>query len=73
MVSVCQLYGSVKQDLEKGQRPLPPFCLGESCPPALALIPDTLVPPCMPLVLFKLLSLCWSSEGVSLSKSMWVL
>ena len=47
----------------------PPFCLGESCPPAPALMPHTSVPPCTPLVPFKLLPCCWSSEGVSLSKS----
>ena len=29
-------------------------------------MPDTSVPPCMPLVPFKLLSWYWSSEGVSL-------
>ena len=32
-------------------------------------MPDTPVSPYMPLVPFKLLPLCWSSEGVSLSKS----
>ena len=37
----------------------------------LALMPDTSVPPCMPLVPFKLLPWCWSSEGVSLSKFVW--
>ena len=25
-----------------------PFCLGEGCPAALTLMPDTSVPPCMP-------------------------
>ena len=54
---------------EKGQWPLP-FCLKDSCPPAPALMPDTSVPPCMPLVPLNLLPWCWSSEGVSLSKSM---
>ena len=44
------------------------FSLGESCSPAPALIPDTSVPPCMPLVPFRLLPQCWSSKGVSLSK-----
>ena len=44
-----------------------PFCLGESCPPALAFMPETSVPPYMPLMPFKLLSWCWSSEGVWLS------
>ena len=46
------------------------FCLGESCPPTLTLMPDTSVPLCMSLMPFKLLPLCQSSEGVSLSKSM---
>ena len=41
----------------------PPLCVGESCPPALALMPDTSIPPCMPLI-----PRCWSS-GVSLSTS----
>ena len=48
----------------------PPFLWGESCPPALTLMPDTSFSPCMPLVPFKLLLQCWSSEGVSLSKFM---
>ena len=43
-----------------------PFCLRDSCPPALALMPSVL--PHMPLVPFKLLPQCWSSEGLSLSK-----
>ena len=47
----------------------PPFCLGESCLPALTLMQATSVFPCMSLLPFKLLPLCWSSEGVSLSKS----
>ena len=46
------------------------FSLGESCTPALAMIPDTSVPPCMPLVPFKLLPWFSSSKGMSLSKSM---
>ena len=46
------------------------FCLGESCPPALALMPNTLVPPHMPLVPFELVSWCWSSDEVSLSNFM---
>ena len=46
-----------------------PFHLGENCPPALSM-PDTSVPPFMPLLLFKLLSQCWSSERMSLSKSL---
>ena len=47
----------------------PPFCLRENCPPAPILMPVTSVPPCMPLVPFKLLPWCWSSEQVSLNKS----
>ena len=31
-------------------------------------MPDTSVPPCMPLVPFKIPPWCWSSEGVSLNK-----
>ena len=42
--------------LEKGQWPL------------LALMPDTSVPPFRPLVPFKLLTQCWSSEGGCLSR-----
>ena len=46
-----------------------PFCLRESCLPALTPMSDTLVPPCIPLVPFKLLLWWyWSSEGVHLSK-----
>ena len=47
----------------------PPFCPGESFPPALALMPASSVLPCMSLVPFKLLPHCWSSKGVSLSNS----
>ena len=45
------------------------FCLGESYPQALALMPDNSVPPPMSLVPFNMLPLHWSSEEVSLSKS----
>ena len=45
------------------------FYLGESCPPALALMPSTSVPPRRPLVPFKLLPWCWSPEWVTLNKS----
>ena len=44
------------EGLEKGQWPL------------FALMPDTSVSPCIPLVPFKLLPWCWSSGGVSLCK-----
>ena len=43
--------------------PCQKFSLGENCSfPVLALILDNSVPPCMSLLLFKLLPLCWSSE-----------
>ena len=44
------------------------FCLGESCPAALALMPDNSLPPHMSLMLFNLRPRCWSSEGMNLSK-----
>ena len=44
------------EGLAKGQWPLP------------ILMPDTSLPPSMPLVPFKLLPRCWSSEGVSLNR-----
>ena len=37
--------------------------------PALTLMPDASVSPCMPLVPFQLLPWCWIPEGVSLCKS----
>ena len=46
-----------------------PFCLEESCLPAFVWITDTSAPLLMPLVPFKLLLQCWSSEGVIPSKS----
>ena len=49
------LAGSVGEDLEKGQWPL------------LALMPDTSVSPCIPLVPFKPPHCC-SSEGASMSR-----
>ena len=46
-----------------------PFCLGVSCAPALALMPETSVPPHMLLVPFKLLPRwSWGLEGVCLCK-----
>ena len=40
------------QKMENGL--YPPFCLGEVCPPALALMLDTSLSPCMPLFSLKL-------------------
>ena len=66
----CQFCGSVAGRAQKRDNGLcPPFFLGQNCPPAPDLMPDPSVPPCMPLVSFKLLHQCWSSEGVNLSKS----
>ena len=53
----------------KGQWPLPTFLSGRKLSPSSTLMPDTLVPPCMPLVPCKLLPQIWSSEEVSLNKS----
>ena len=47
----------------------PHFCVRGSCVPALALMPDNSVPSHMSLRPFSLLSQCWSSEVVSLRKS----
>ena len=41
---------------------------GKRTMPLLTLMPETLVSPSMPLVPFKLLPWCWSSEGVSLRR-----
>ena len=43
------------------------FFLGESCPLALTLMPDTSIHPYMPLVTFNLLQ-GWIPQGVNLSK-----
>ena len=68
---VSLLYGSVWGGLRKGTRatawPLG-FCLGESCPLTLTLMPDTSVSAHVPLMLFHLLPHCWSPEWVSLCK-----
>ena len=48
--------GERVQKSDNGLCPL--FYVGENCTPALTLIPDTAVPPCMPLVPFKLLPQC---------------
>ena len=58
-----------KEGSKGAQWLLPAFCLEESCPPALALMPDTIVPPCMTLVPCRLLPWwCWSSKEVCLNK-----
>ena len=69
MASSCWLCDGRAQQRENGL--CPTFCLGESDPPALTLMLDTSVLPCMSPVPFKLLPQCRSSEGVSLSMSVW--
>ena len=70
MVLSCWICGSERGGLRKGTMAICwHFCLGEGCPQPLALMSDNLVPYCMSLMFFKLMSSCWSSEGVSLSKS----
>ena len=51
----------------------PPFCLGKSCPLALALMPATSVSPSVPLVPFQLLLQCRSSEGTPELNPCWCL
>ena len=71
---ICHLPASsvvlLGEGSEKGQLSLPNFLCGRKCPLTSVLMPDTSVPPFMPLVPFQLLLWCWSSEGVSLSKFM---
>ena len=64
---VSPLHGSVWEGLRKGKC----CCLasgvvsGRKLSLALALMPDTLVSSRVPVGPFKLLSRCWSPEGVS--------
>ena len=65
MAPVCWLCGSLVLLGEGSEKGLcPPFCV-----PFIALMPDTSVSPCMPLLPFNLLCQCWSSQGLNLSKS----
>ena len=70
--TVLLLCGSVWGWAQKGTMasvwPLE-FCPGGNCPPALALVPDTSVYSCVPLLSLQLLPQSWSPEGVSLHKS----
>ena len=71
MAPACWLCGSVWGEFRKGTIASAHLSIWEKCcPPAAVLVPDTSGPPCMPVVPSKLLPLCWSSDGVSLSKSM---
>ena len=58
----CQLCGSVEGGSEKVHGLYMTFCLEEGCPAALALMPDTSVSPCIPLMPFNMVPWCWSSE-----------
>ena len=56
-----QLAGSVGGKVQKRDNGIcPPFFLGERCPPALTLMPDTSVSPSVPLEPFNLLPWCWA-------------
>ena len=66
MASICSYKGELPV---KGQWLLPALQWEKAAPPALTLEPENSVPPHMPLMLFKLLPQCWSSEQVSLSAS----
>ena len=66
----CWLCGG--EGSEKEQWPLPALLFWRKLPLQLTLMPDTSVLPHMSLVPFKLLPQCWSSEWVSLSKSIHV-
>ena len=70
MAPTCQLQDSVVGVFRKGTTVLSSSLnLGEYCTPTLRCMSDTSVTPHMLLVSFKLLPQCWSSEGVSLHKS----
>ena len=70
MALACWLCGSVGGRVQKRDNgSLLTFLSGRKLPPALSLMPDTSVPLCLPLVPFKLLLWCWSSQGVSLSNT----
>ena len=73
MVPTCWLSECMGVGIRKGTIASASTFVGQKATPspsALALMPDSLVPLFMSLVLFKLLPRSWSSEGVSLSKSM---
>ena len=63
--SVAFLWGRAQKGDDATAWPLE-FYPGESCPPALTLMPDASFSSRMPLVTFQLLPWCWSPEGVSL-------
>ena len=55
------------EGLSKEQWPLSALLSGRKLSPALTLMPNNSVPPCMSLVPFKMLPQHWSSELMSLS------
>ena len=69
MAPACGYVALWREGSEKVQWPLLIFLSGRELSPILALMPDTSVPPCMPLLSFELLPWwCWNSEGVHMSK-----
>ena len=62
--------GLLGEGSERDNGLCPPFYLRKNCPPALTLMPNTLFPPHMPLVPFKLQPWYWILERVSMNKSM---
>ena len=73
MAPAFWLCGSQGTGLRKGTMASAHLSIWEKAVPSAHTrhwLPDILVPPCMPLVPFKLLPQCWSSRGASLSKSM---
>ena len=71
MGPTCPLCGSVVGRAQKMENGLClPYSLEENCPPRSCLDANTSVPSCIPLVPFKLLPECWSSEGENLNKLM---
>ena len=68
IVVLCTLWFGVGRAQKMTNGLCQQFCLGEICPLSVTLMSDASVPPHLPQVPFKLLPLCWSSAGASLSK-----
>ena len=70
MTPACLFCDSVGGGRRKGTMAPAHLSVWEKAvPQLLPLMPDTSFPPYIPLVPFKLPPWCWSSEGVSLNKS----
>ena len=72
MAPAFWLCGSQGTGLRKGTMASVHFSVWKKAlsPSAPTLMPDTSVPPCMPLVPLRLVPQCWSSEGMCMSKSL---